>query len=386
MVCRCQNKRQCQRQCQRQNSESVSVSLHAARHAARFVLVPGPASLLWHATKQLWSEASSSRVANFHPPPSPPTVVINVESTIPIKSPSAASLRTSFYMSSHRNGLGREVEDHELFGHLHMPPRPRRAPPPPQKLTSSFSQQLKQSQKRPRSSSIESLKPNTKRTSRITKEKPIQSCPHHKSNHDQKETTAVDNKNVELQTRNCPPSPRTYQQMVAQFTSSKDVTPIHGAPRLSNLSLTIARTQMSRGLLEDLSTIADDFVFELLAHSSVTPTLLARLESLNPSRVNVFEAVWARLVDAKFQERNLPDGVTWWRALYEQRVAEEQASLDRARERLRLRYSKGESDRSKRQMGRTALVSDARRKRGRTNPNTRMGRLRMEFQRDRRKR
>lgn len=164
-----------------------------------------------------------------------------------------------------------------------------------------------------------------------------------------------------------------------------------GAPRLSSLALAAARAATSRGRLLDLSRLADDHVFLLLGTPAIGPAHLVQLERHNPSRVGVLDALWARLVTEKYGANELPEGVVWWRELFEKRKREEQVMLEKASERLRRRYSDGQLEKGGRkvEMTKRIRVGPPRRRRPTGEPavaQSRMSRIREEIRREKRKR
>ena len=177
------------------------------------------------------------------------------------------------------------------------------------------------------------------------------------------------------------PSLREYDEIVAYYTTPLPKTRINGAPRLSRLSLNSARHFVARGALNDLSTIPDDFVHDILTNARVGPQLLIKLEQYNPSRVNVLDAVWARLVFSKYGERSLPEGILWWRELYELRQEEKELSLEKARVRMKMRYSAMESMKKARSIGIANVVVKRRKQK---TSNTRISQLREDVRRDKR--
>lgn len=178
------------------------------------------------------------------------------------------------------------------------------------------------------------------------------------------------------------PSLRTYDEIVAYYTTELHITKLNGAARLSRLSLNAARQFVARGQLDDLSKIPDDFVHDILTHADVGPEILVNLENLNPSRTNVLEAVWARLVDNKFSERALPEGVLWWRELYEMRKGEALLTFEKAK--MLMKFSERETLRKSRSLEIAKVVI---RKRKRPSASTsRIAQLRAEVRRDKSRR
>lgn len=163
-----------------------------------------------------------------------------------------------------------------------------------------------------------------------------------------------------------------------------------GAPRLSSLALAAARAAAARGRLLDLSRIADDHVFLLLATPAIGPAHLVQLERHNPSRVGVLDALWARLVAEKYGAKELPEGVIWWRELFEKRKREEHVMLEKASERLRRRYSDGELEKGRKvEMTKRIRVGPPRKRRAAGEAGvvqSRISRLREEMRREREKR
>lgn len=161
------------------------------------------------------------------------------------------------------------------------------------------------------------------------------------------------------------------------------------------MALAAARVHCSRGLVRDLSRVADDHVYLLLATPTLTPTLVASLEECNPKRVGVFEALWARIVKDKFEMSELPDGVVWWRTFYERLTMRRELDIQRSSERLRMWYSDGDRKRKERAMETTRRIrvrgpaDERRRRRGGGNGSaglSRIARLRQEFRRDKNRR
>lgn len=188
-----------------------------------------------------------------------------------------------------------------------------------------------------------------------------------------------------------PYPPRRFEDIKTMFASTRDVDDLRGAPRLSTLAVNVARIYTAGGNAMDLSRLPDEFVYDVLCHNTVSPELLKRLEELNPSRVNVLEAVWARLCLSKYEVNELPEGVQWWRALYQLRVDQENGRLERATKRLRLRYNKALEDREKRHMGKTRAIRTEGRTRRASSASASgslslLTRMRMEFRRDQRRR
>ena len=161
-----------------------------------------------------------------------------------------------------------------------------------------------------------------------------------------------------------------------------------GAPRLSALALAAARVAAARGRLVDLSKIADDHVFLLLATPAVGAAQLKMLERHNPSRVAVLDALWARMVMKTYAIGQLPDKVVWWRELFEIKMREEQLLLDKASERLRRRYSDGEMDKGRKvEMTKRIRVGPPKRRAGDPAvPQSRISRLREQVRRQKRRR
>ncbi|KAI0561982.1 RNA polymerase 2 transcription factor S3 (Elongin) [Gracilaria domingensis] len=282
-------------------------------------------------------------------------------------------------LSNPRHGLGREVDDEELFGHLYLFAPPRSAERP---LDKSPRQNSLPTQRRPRSFSCEQEKsPKTKTKNhkdsipekRTAQDRPVKRSPE---------------KSVEQSRKGLPYPPRRYEDVVASFAVTRDVDMLHGAPRLSALAVNAARIYTKGGHFFDLSSLPDEFVYDILSLDSISPELLKRLEELNPSRANVLDAIWARLCFSKYDEKELPAGVNWWRALYELRVRQENGRLERATKKMRLGYNKAQEDREKRRMGKTRVMKvEGRRRRASTgSASGSMGllaRMRMEFRRER---
>lgn len=143
-----------------------------------------------------------------------------------------------------------------------------------------------------------------------------------------------------------------------------------GVPRLSERVLGLARALVARGMLSDISRLPDDFAHAVLGGATQVADLV-RLEALNPGRVEVFEACWARVVQSKYKISVLPEGVKWWRGFYEMREEEEAARLEKAKELLQRRYSAQEEARRTRNVSATQIVRgepDRRRRRASAGP------------------
>lgn len=186
------------------------------------------------------------------------------------------------------------------------------------------------------------------------------------------------------------PSPRTVEEIISFYLpavpAEKD---LHGASRLSALALTSARVALARGKIRDLSAVADEYGFSLLSGHAIGPDILRRLETWNPSRVGLFEAVWAKLVRDKFGVDELPSECQWWREFYEEQIQEEEMRLQKAGERLRKRYSV-EEQRQGRKMEVTKRIRIGERRRrvggGVVGGISRLAKLREEVRREIRKR
>lgn len=284
-----------------------------------------------------------------------------------------------------RHGQGREVDDEELFGHLTLlpHPRPRQRPPGTLRKCSSAS-----TPRRPRSSSTDldeiSLSNSHRKKDSLAR--------HYRA---REEDTKKDEPQHSLNDarRGVPHSPRTYEDITALFATTREVSMLRGAPRLSVISINAARLYAAAGNIKDLSMLPDEFVYDILCHSAINPELLHRLEELNPSRVNVLEAVWARLCGAKFEERELPNGVYWWRTLYELHVEREHQHVERVTKRLRLGCKKPVEERELRHMGTSKTIQmEKRRRRASSGSASNSGsigllaRMRLDFRKERRRR
>ncbi|CAN8071276.1 unnamed protein product [Agarophyton chilense] len=280
--------------------------------------------------------------------------------------------------SNLRQGVGREVDDEELFGHLHLLPPPRSLQ---QYLDKNSRHNSESVQRRPRSASFESEHDTPQKRKEV--EDTINSkndTPQERAENDRAERTA------EQIRQGLEYPPRHYEEVVASFSVTRDVNMLHGAPRLSAAAVNVARIYAAGGHLLDLSTLPDEFVYDIFSCDTITPELLERLEQMNPSRVNVLDALWARLCVSKYEEKELPAGINWWRALYELRVRQDDGRLERATKRLRLGYNKAHEDREKRRMGKTRMIRVEGRKRRASTASSSMGvlaRMRMEFRRER---
>ncbi|PXF47195.1 hypothetical protein BWQ96_02970 [Gracilariopsis chorda] len=277
-----------------------------------------------------------------------------------------------------RHGLGREVEDEELFSHLHLLPYQRSRKRPTQSPHGEISGTTP---KRPRSRSAASA---LHRTTSDTKSKTLSPEKHFAS--EDKSTTVIEQSLDEMR-KGVPYPPRRFEDIAAMFASTRDMDLLQGAPRLSALAVNVARMYTAGGNAMDLSRLPDEFVYDILCHNTVSPELLKGLEELNPTRVNVLEAVWARLCLSKYEEDELPEGVQWWRALYQLRVDQEHGRLERATKRLRLGYNKAMEDREKRHMGKTKIIRTEGKKRRASSASTSgslslLTRMRMEFRRE----
>lgn len=186
------------------------------------------------------------------------------------------------------------------------------------------------------------------------------------------------------------PSPRSMEETINPFLPAvaleKDIM---GVPRLSSMALASARVALARGTLKDLSAVADEYAYTLLSGQNLGPDVLKRLEMWNPSRVQLFEALWARLTKEKYGVDKLPTNCKWWREFYEEEVREDAMKLEMAGERLRKRYSAGE-EKAGRKIEMTGKIRVADRKR-RTNRSvtggmSRIAKLRHEIRREIRKR
>lgn len=186
------------------------------------------------------------------------------------------------------------------------------------------------------------------------------------------------------------PSPRTVEETIGFYLPAvpmdKDLC---GAPRLSAVALASSRLALARGRIRDLSAVADEHGFSLLSGHGIGPDILRKLEVLNPSRVGLFEAAWARLVREKFGVSELPSKCRWWREFYEDQIQEEEMRLKRAGEKLRKMYSV-EEERQGRKMEMTKRIRIGERKRkvggGVGGGTSRLARLREEVRREIRKR
>lgn len=301
--------------------------------------------------------------------------------------------------ASPSRGRVRELEDDELFGQVLLRPPQRSKQKVQQSSPTIMAEERQKAKKRPRSSSssgnAHQRRPGTSASGSPAQKKEL--C-----NISATKKTAVMNrlepqKKVSLSEiangdcfddsrRGCPPSPRTYDEIVSMFAPVETMK-IDGIPRLSSLALAAARTYASRGKLVDLSDLADSQVHEVLGHKDTDADTLEKIEKLNPSRINVLEASWARLVGAKFGIRELPPKVKWWRAFYEMKRREDQISLERARARLKQRYNAADADKKKRVMEKTKVlaVAEKRKSKPASSAMSRIARLRMEVKKDRRK-
>lgn len=253
-------------------------------------------------------------------------------------------------MAPHRHGIGREVDDDELFGDperasLRAHKRPRRPQP-----------------------SASSTQPNratakaTAAAAAATANANADAC---------KQAASLE----QLRAAFAPP-PRSHRACVAPFISPPCLTKdehadeaarFQLAPHLSSLALRAARRVACSGQLRDLSRLADEHVFAIFSAASMSDAVLVELERCNPSRVDVLEALWSRLVVQEYNVTSLPDGITWWRAFYQAKKEEDESCLQRARERLRSRYIEGEAGRQSTKLASARTVSKnlpARRRRG----------------------
>lgn len=186
-------------------------------------------------------------------------------------------------------------------------------------------------------------------------------------------------------------SPRTALETRAQIFQPVSAVWHHlprGANTLVELSVRPLREMFSSGKQTDLSRLPDAYAYEILAHVSIQPAVLSRLEVANPTRIALLEAVWARVVSRLFHVDELPKGFSFWRAVFEERVLKQAGFVRRCGERARSGYSVGAGDKSTvkqtRRLGKPPRLSSRRGVKRRAD--SVVDRLRMEMRRDKRRR
>lgn len=187
-----------------------------------------------------------------------------------------------------------------------------------------------------------------------------------------------------------PKLPDTVQETISEFTLPGDEDlprKIAGAPRLSSLACvaSVSHINMTRSL--DISYLADFHAFSLLTAARLSPDLLDKMERRNPTRVRLLDAVWATVVHRLFQIDVRPPSCESWRAVYEEKVAAEEERLRRARDRLRSGYALNSNKKVVTKLdGRRSMILEPKRRASHSSvPLTRMERLRLQARKDRRR-
>lgn len=184
--------------------------------------------------------------------------------------------------------------------------------------------------------------------------------------------------------------PKSLKETVSEFTLPEDedmARRIDGAPRLSTLACMAFASLLNTTRSVDLSYIPDYHAFSLLTYARLSADVLTKIEERNPTRVRLLDAVWATVVNRLYKIENRPSNYDSWRAVHEGKVADEEERLRRASDRLRIEYARNSNKK-------VIAKLDSRRsmrlepKRGTSHgsvPLTRMEQLRMQARKDRRR-
>lgn len=158
--------------------------------------------------------------------------------------------------------------------------------------------------------------------------------------------------------------------------------------RLTEMCLERLRSRVIIGKSKGLEELHEDFIFALISHDSVKPSVLISLEERHPTLAPVLEAGWARVAGIEI----LPEDVNSWRELHEVKEQREIDRMEQVRGRLRQSYreSTNRGHRQVRQLTGTQPQTPKKR-RGRTDPSSipppsLLTKLRNEHRRNKRRR
>lgn len=292
-----------------------------------------------------------------------------------------------------RHGMGRELDDDELFGDTasHAATAPHAAA-----LTTTTMDEGRRRPRRPRVAMSPPRKGHELKDAELfgNNHKPDDNGERGRTRKERHKPAAWEVRRLETESVGATPSDAAAA--AAEGGSPCAATLCGGAPALSLLSARAVRTRLQRGAVPDLSQLADAHLHEVLsvATTVLTAPLLVRLEEAHTSRILPLEAAWAALAARRFHLDSRPPGCASWREAYERRAAAESDALQRSRERVRSGYaSPAAPHRLQLPPARdaAAAAAAARRRKGvagrrRDGPSTPLERLRLEFRRDKRRR
>lgn len=188
-----------------------------------------------------------------------------------------------------------------------------------------------------------------------------------------------------------PRLPESLRETVAEFTLPGDDSigrRIDGAPRLSTLARLASASLFTGGKYRDLSKLCDYHAFALLTGTALNANTVIALEECNPTRVRLLDAVWATVVNRVFKIDVRPSTCESWRAVFEQEAAVKEERLRRTRERIREGYAQKSNKKitTKLDSRRSRTLEPVRRSSHGSESLTRIDRLRLQARKDRRRR
>lgn len=136
--------------------------------------------------------------------------------------------------------------------------------------------------------------------------------------------------------------PRTVDEAIAELSlPGENELPkkLNGAVRLSTMARATAGSLFYTTELRDLSKLTDYHGFMLLTSKPLTPAALTILEEANPCRIRLLDGLWAITVKRLLNIEVRPDWSDSWRAVYQNHVTLNEKRLCVTRERVRAGYA-----------------------------------------------
>lgn len=184
--------------------------------------------------------------------------------------------------------------------------------------------------------------------------------------------------------------PESLKETISEFTLPGDedmACRIDGALRLSSLACMASASLLNATRSVDLSYIPDYHAFSLLTRARLSADVLTKIEERNPTRLRLLDAVWATVVNRLYQVEIRPSSYDSWRAVYEGKNAAEKERLRRTRDRVRTEYARNSNKKviAKLDSRRSMRLEPKRGTSHSSVPLTRMEQLRMQARKDRRR-